>query len=374
MSFTRCRTCLMPTTRPDTAFIDGECSACVSHRKRDQVDWSAREAELLRILETMPKNGSGYDCIVPSSGGKDSHWQVLKLIELGAKPLVVTATTCHLTDIGRKNIDNLARHATTIEVTPRRDVRAKLNKIGLDLVGDISWPEHVSIFCTPFRIAADLGIKTIFYGENPQESYGGPIGTDEARVMTRRWITEFGGHLGLRPADVVGMFGITLSDMQDYLMPDEKRLQDVTAFFLGQFYPWDSHRNATVAMEHGMQCMLSYPGDWWEFENNDNAQTGLHDHLMYRKFGYGRLCAQISVDIRNGLISRDEAYAVVKERDGCFPESFMGVWMSEICDRIGVTRGWLMMKPFKSFTDWSLFSGVEDNRPILKEFAHAEAA
>jgi hypothetical protein len=41
---------------------------------------------------------------------------VLTLIELmGAKPLVVTAVTCHLTPIGRANIDNLARYATTIE-------------------------------------------------------------------------------------------------------------------------------------------------------------------------------------------------------------------------------------------------------------------
>ncbi|KKN16257.1 hypothetical protein LCGC14_0977660, partial [marine sediment metagenome] len=66
-----------------------------------------REDEFLQILKSG-KNDSGYDCIVPSSGGKDSHWQVLKLIELGVRPLVVTASTCHLTEIGRKNIDNLA--------------------------------------------------------------------------------------------------------------------------------------------------------------------------------------------------------------------------------------------------------------------------
>lgn len=32
-----------------------------------------------------------------------------------------------------------------IEVTTNRVVRAKLNRIGLTEVGDISWPEHVSI-------------------------------------------------------------------------------------------------------------------------------------------------------------------------------------------------------------------------------------
>ncbi len=363
----------MPSTRPDTAFINDECSACVSHAKRKMIDWPAREAELLRILDSLPPNGSGYHCIVPSSGGKDSTWQVLKLIELGVRPLVVTATTCQLTDIGRKNIDNLAYHATTIEVTPRRGIRAKLNKLGMELVGDISWPEHVSIFCTPFRVAADLGISAVFYGENPQEAYGGPVGSDEARVMTRRWISEFGGHLGLRPADMIGMDGITEADMQDYMLPSDDRLQGVTAYWLGQYYEWDSHRNAEAALECGMQCRLSSPADWWEAENNDNAQTGLHDHGMYRKFGYGRLCAQISVDIRKGLISRAEAYEIVRERDGTFPEHYMGVSADEICAQIGVTRDWLMATLDK-FTDWRLFSHVENGRPILKEFAGSAAA
>jgi hypothetical protein len=81
--------------------------------------------------------GNDYDCIVPSSGGKDSHYQALMLIELGARPLVVTATTCQLTPIGRQNIDNLALHCTTVELTPNRSVRAKLNRLGLQLVGDI---------------------------------------------------------------------------------------------------------------------------------------------------------------------------------------------------------------------------------------------
>src|SRR5688572_11598404 len=130
MTLVRCRTCLMPTTRPDTAFIDGECSACVNYKNRPNIDWNAREGELVRILEAS-KSGTGYHCVVPSSGGKDSFYQTLKVIELGFRPLVVTASTCMLTEVGRKNIDTLARYATTIEVTPNRAVRKKLNRIGL---------------------------------------------------------------------------------------------------------------------------------------------------------------------------------------------------------------------------------------------------
>ena len=332
----RCARCLYPDVKPDL-FIDSEgvCSACRAFDKRKTIDWAARKRELEAILETG-KNGSGFDCIVPSSGGKDSHWQVLTLIEMGVRPLVVTATTCHLTEMGRANIDNLKRYAKTIEVTPSPKMRAKLNRIGLKMVGDISWPEHVTIFTTPFRVASDLGIPLIFYGECPQEAYGGPPGTDLAREMTRRWVQEFGGMNGLRVSDCVGMEGITERDMADYRMPPQT---NATAYFLGQFFEWNSRRNAEVAVKAGMKTMLPSPMNWWDFENLDNAQTGIHDHFCWLKYGFGRATAQLSVDIRQGYIGRDEADLIRRERDHVLPDPYMGVPLRKVLSRIGLSRG-----------------------------------
>jgi hypothetical protein len=318
----------MPDTRPDTAFIDGICSACISHAKRQEVNWDERKRELLRILDEH-----GGRCIVPSSGGKDSHYQALTLLGLGADVTAVTATTCHLTELGRANIDNLARHARTIEVTPNRTVRAKLNRLGLTLVGDISWPEHVSIFTTPFRIAQALGISLIFYGESPQNQYGGPIGTEAANQLTRRWRSEFGGFLGLRPSDMVGQGGITERDMMDYLLPEN---MDAEAYFLGQFIQWDSHRNAEVAIASGMKAERPSVANWWEAENLDNAQTGIHDHGMFRKFGFGRCAAQVSVDVRAGRLTREDGLKIVHERDALFPFVYGRVWFGEVLERIGM--------------------------------------
>lgn len=330
----RCRTCTLPTSKPDLHFDEsGECSACRAYKARPEIDWDARKQELLNLLERH--NGR---CIVPSSGGKDSTYQVIKLKELGADPLVVTATTCHLTDIGRKNIDNLDRYATTIEVSPNKEVRAKLNRLGLEMVGDISWPEHVSIFTTPFKVACQTGIPLIFYGENPQNQYGGPKGSEQAKEMTRRWVSEFGGFLGLRPQDLIGMEGITERDMRDYMPPKASELDriGVQAHFLGQYIPWDSHHNAEVASQAGMKQELPSLANWWPFENLDNAQTGLHDYMMWRKYGFGRACSQLSVDIRSGRISRENALLELEDRDGRFPTCYAGVSISEILERIGV--------------------------------------
>ena len=366
----RCRLCVIPDTRPDTQFEDGVCSACRSYAARPEIDWAGRRRELELLLE-RGRNSTGFDCIVPSSGGKDSHWQALQLIGMGARPLLVTATTCHLTGIGRQNIDNLKRYATTIEVSPNKRVRALLNRYGLETVGDVSWPEHASIFTTPFRIAAALGIPLVFYGENPQNQYGGPQGSEEARQMTARWVSEFGGFLGLRPADCAGYGGITLRDMSDYSMPSPEAIEKagVEAHFLGQYLPWDSHRNAKEAAAAGMVQVLPGDANWWYHENLDNAQTGLHDHGMYRKYGFGRLAAQVAVDIRAGSLTRERGLELVRWRDGAFPRVYMGVPIEEMLERIGVTPAGLM-NTLERFTTWELFEDeAVDGRPILKEEA-----
>lgn len=366
----RCRLCVIPDTRPDTQFVDGVCSACRSYAARPTIDWEARKRELGDLLE-RGRNGTGYDCIVGSSGGKDSTWQALQLIALGAKPLLVTATTCHLTKIGRMNIDNLKRYATTIEVSPNARVRALLNRMGLDNVGDISWPEHAAIFSTPMRVAAEMGIPLVFYGENPQNQYGGPAGTEEARQMTRRWVSEFGGFLGLRPTDAIGYRGITMRDMAEYTLPPLEAVTkaNVEAHFLGQYLPWDSHENARVAREAGMVQVLPSQANLWEHENLDNAQTGIHDHAMYRKYGYGRFAAQASVDIRTGRITRDWALEQVRAWDGLWPETYMGVDLPDILGRLDLTPAKLL-NTLERFTSWELFEGESvDGRPILKEEA-----
>ncbi|MHB0965530.1 MAG: N-acetyl sugar amidotransferase [Bellilinea sp.] len=369
----RCRTCVYPDTKPDLHFDEtGQCNACSNYAKRPLINWDERKAELTSLLDRH--NGR---CIVPSSGGKDSYFQTLKLLELGADVTIVTARTCHLTDIGRKNIDNLAKYARTIEYVPNMTVRGKLNRVGLELVGDISWPEHVSIFTAPFRAAVQLGIPLIFYGENPQDQYGGPVGSDEAKQMTLRWRSEFGGFLGLRPSDFIGQHGLTKQDMSDYELPSELAVMatglgrgtggGVEAHFLGQYLPWDSHQNAGVAMLHGMEFEAPSAANWWPWENLDNAQTGIHDHMMWRKYGYGRGAAQISVDIRSGRVSREDAMKFVQEFDGRFPEKYADVSIEQILDHIEMTRQELNVIMDK-FTNWEIMRRVEDDAsasPVL---------
>jgi hypothetical protein len=333
MTLVRCKTCVMPNTRPDTPFVDGECQACRNYKRRPQIDWAERKSQLVQLLDRHDGR-----VLVPSSGGKDSTYQVLTLLELGADVTVVTARTCHLTAIGRANIDNLSRYARTIEVVPNMTVRAKLNRLGLEMVGDISWPEHCAIFSAPFQVAALTGHKLLMYGECPQQEYGGPTGSEQAMQLTKRWRSEFGGFLGLRPDDFVGIEGIAERDMQDYKLPDD--MEGIEAHFLGQYLPWSSRGNGDASVKAGMRTGDAPPcgANWFKEENLDNAQTGIHDWFGWLKYRYSRGTAQISIDIREGNISRERALVWAEGSEHLFPQFYLDVHWREVLERIGMTK------------------------------------
>lgn len=333
----------MPDTRPNLQFDEeGVCSACRNFEKRKSVDWTARRDELLAVLDRYRNRaGTYWDCIVPVSGGKDSHYQVLKMLEFGMNPLCVTATTCDLSDIGRKNIENIKGLGVDyIEFTTNRLVRKKLNRIGLRQVGDISWPEHASIFTIPIRVAVSMNIPLIIWGENSQNEYGGPAAASTNNVLTRRWLEEFGGLLGLGVSDLVGKEGLRQRDLVSLAYPsdDELRRVGVTGLFLGYYLPWDGYTNALVAQAHGF---ITYPkvveGSCVNYENLDNYQTGIHDYFKFLKFGFGRATDIACLHIRRGRLSRKEGVEIVKLNDGKFPGEYLGKSLEDILAPVGVT-------------------------------------
>lgn len=338
-----CRRCVMPETKPDL-FIDEEgiCNACRNYERRREVDWQKRRDELLQILDRYrSRNGSNYDCIVPVSGGKDSHFQVIRMLELGMNPLCVTATTDHLTPIGRRNIENLKRLGVDyIEVTVNPVVRRRINRLALEQVGDISWPEHVLIFTIPVRIAVQMNVPLIIWGENSQNEYGGPAAAAENNVLTRRWLEEFGGLLGLRVSDLVGQEGIELRHLIQYTYPsdDELRRVGVTGIFLGYYVPWDGYSNALIAQAHGFETYhKTVEGSLVNYENLDNAQTGIHDYFKFLKYGFGRATDLACLHIRRGRLTREDGLKLVRMHDGKFPWVYLGIPIEDVLREIGLT-------------------------------------
>src|SRR6185295_1196182 len=111
-----CSRCLYPGNAKPTIILDddGVCSGCRYHesRKLIEIDWNQRQEMFVRILEDAKKlareRGNSHDCVIPVSGGKDSHYQVWLLKKkYGMNPLLVTFNHCFNTPAGNRNLYNL---------------------------------------------------------------------------------------------------------------------------------------------------------------------------------------------------------------------------------------------------------------------------
>ena len=120
-----CKRCLYPDTKPQLIFNqDRICSACINYEKKKTIDWDKKRKEFKEILEKYrSKNKTNYDCIIPVSGGKDSHYQtyVIKK-EFGLNPLVVNFHPHDQTELGKENLENLKKIGVDcIEFSPNPD-------------------------------------------------------------------------------------------------------------------------------------------------------------------------------------------------------------------------------------------------------------
>lgn len=338
-----CSMCLLPSTKPDLRFDSrGVCSACNAYANRDRIDWNERKKEFETIVSKFKtKSLSKWDCIIPVSGGKDSTAQVLKILEVGLNPLCVTATTCDLSQIGRNNIENIKNLGVDhVEFSPNPVIRKKLNRIGLEVVGDIAWPEHVGIFTIPVRAAVDFKVPLIIWGENSQNEYGGPASAQESPYLTRRWLEEFGGMLGLRVSDLHDNHDILEKDLIPYTYPSDEELKSVgvTGLFLGHYFPWDGLSNYLLAQANGFESFgRVIEGSMVDYENLDNYQHGIHDYFKFLKFGFGRATDIASLHIRRGRLKRDEALRIVRQHDGKYPWTYLNKPLDQILNRIEIT-------------------------------------
>jgi N-acetyl sugar amidotransferase len=319
-----CKKCVMPNTKPDLHFDeDGVCDACKSQEiKNNNIDWAAREKEFLEIVERY-KTHPDYDCVIGVSGGKDSTFQVLKVLELGLNPLCICFEPTIPTKIGRKNLENLNNLGVDlIHIKRNPIVYKKLAKEAFKRTGDNEWQNHLGIFTTVPKFAVNFNIPLIIWGESPQIEYGGPAASKTRNTLDRQWLEEFGGLLGNRISDMVGVDGLTQRDLSLYTYPSDEDLHrvGVTGLFLGYYFKWDFREVLKKSMEHGFSVQDRPVETTYEnFENLDCYSNHVHDYLKYVKYGFGRATDNACLDIRLGYITREEGVRLVNKYDGIPP-------------------------------------------------------
>jgi N-acetyl sugar amidotransferase len=320
------------TKKPTVAFDEeGVCSACRITAKKKGIDWEAREKQLRELCDRYRRNDGHYDCVVPGSGGKDSFFAAYKLkYEYGMNPLTVTWAPHIYTDWGWKNFQAWMHAGFDNHLfTPNGRVHRLLTRLALETMFHPFQPFIVGQMYFPPKIAAQLGIPLVFYGENPAE-YGNQAKDDAKASKDKAYFTAADPSeiyvAGTSLADLKNHFGLTNVDLEPYLPPDPNMLEEknVDVQYLGYYLPWHPQECYYFAVEHGgfRASPERTAGTYSKYSGIDDKIDDLHYYTTYIKFGIGRATYDSSQEVRNGELTREEAAALIQRYDGEYPERF----------------------------------------------------
>jgi len=312
-----CKECVLPDSRPNLQIEDdGICNACKNHKTKKDIDWKSRQNQLNLLVDSIKNRSSEYDCLIPVSGGKDSTWQTLKCLELGLKPLAVTWKTPARTIIGDNNLDNLINLGVDhIDFTINPNIEAKFMWETYKKKGSLAIPMHFAIYNLPLKIAAKYNIPLVIYGENTAFEYGSLNQSDEGFELTSLWADRYNATVGTKIEDWFSI-ELTEKDLRAYTRPTDSELSKVRAIFLGHYFKWDPEIVQEEVSKFGFMRDKAGPRTGlYNYADIDCEFISLHHWIKWYKFGFTRLFDNLSLEIRNGRLSREDALQMIREND-----------------------------------------------------------
>jgi N-acetyl sugar amidotransferase len=350
-----CSACILPETRPGIELDrQGVCSACRSHgAKQESIDWAARAAAFDSLVAETRARGREWDCVIPVSGGKDSTWQVVTCLEHGLNPLAVTWRTPGRTALGERNLRNLIGQGVDhIDFSVDPAVERRFMVAALERVGTPAVPMHLALFNIPLRVAAGFGIPLVIWGENSALEYVGAADADSFELDSA-WIATYGAVHGTTAEDWISD-ELSERDLVPYGGPSDALLRErgVRAVFLGMFFEWDPETTFRVASAHGFKPDPEGPRTGlYDYADIDDEFISIHHWLKWPKFGFTRLWDNLSLEIRNGRVSRNDAIEVVRTAGNQRPDDDI----ARFCDYLGIdeTRFAEIEESFRDLRIWT---------------------
>ena len=348
----------------------GVCEACEYNEEKKIIDWSLREKELIQLLDKHRKS-SGYDCIVPGSGGKDSAYTARILKEkYGMNPLTVTWAPHLYTEIGWENFVNWSHVGglDNILFTPNGKLHRHLTKIAfLNLLHPFQPFISGQKIIGPM-IASKFNVPLVFYGEN-QAEYGNSKDENKTSLMSDKFFSEkkiseikIGGQ---SIESIIKDTKFKINEFQPYLPLDVNEIKNkkIEQRFLGYYLKWDPQECFYYAVEHtGFKPNEERTeGSYSKYSSIDDKIDPFHYFCTLIKFGIGRTTYDAAQEIRNEKITREEGVALVKKFDNEFPSKYF----KEFLNYMSITEKtfWKTIDNFRSPHLWT----KKNNKWILNK-------
>jgi N-acetyl sugar amidotransferase len=309
-----CKRCLYNEKHPLNITFDdkGICSGCRVHEEKDVLDWEQRERKLLDILNSYKNTiGTNYDCIIPVSGARDSHFIVHTIKNVyGMNPLLVTYNKQYNTDVGIRNLANLRIKfdcdIMTLTVNPEKV--KKITRSTLRKLGSIYWHCIAGQTVYPVQVAVKFKIPLIIWGAHQGIDQVGMFSHLDEVEMTRKYRKEH-DLMGFEAEDLIDNFdGISNEDIIQFVYPDDKEIErvGVRGIYLNNYIRWDS-KAQHEKMIHMFEYETHKQTRTFDTYNDIDCfnYSDVHDYLKYIKYGYGKVVDHACREIRLKRMTRE---------------------------------------------------------------------
>ena len=345
------------------------CSACNYHEVKNKIDWDKREKMLKKLLSKYRRK-SGYDVVVPSSGGKDSGMtaHILKY-KYGMNPLTVTWSPHEFTSIGWQNFRNCIDVGgfDNILFTPNGRLHRLLTSLAFKNLLHPFQPFIIGQKIIGPLIAAKFNIPLVIYGENPaedgnliEENYDPKMDLDFFSIQNIKKI-----YLGGEPIDkIIKKYKFDLKDFTPYIPPTVSEIKEkkIKVYYLGYYIKWDPQESFYYAAKHTgfMPNSQRTSGTYSKYSSIDDKIDDFHWFTTFIKFGIGRATYDSYQEVRNNKITREEAVNLVRKFDSEFPQRYFQEFLDYI--NINASSFWKIIDSNRSPHLWK----KKKNNWILK--------
>ncbi len=312
----------MPSSTPSIEFDEkGECSYCQSYQK---IKLHGRNA-LEKIIKDTKARKSKFDYIVNISGGRDSSYTILKLVnDYDMKVLAVNYRNPFTHPIATKNIENIKRilDVDLISFSFKQGYHENLLRTNLAALLQKLDPALVPMVCVSckliwrniLRIARDNDIKLIASGGNLYEQTSfkrAMLGGNQNQSVKSYYSAYLFGLVKrvmnnmsyLKPSTVMPMInGYIYSNPYSPMVRFMGR--GIEKLDLFHYIEWDEKQIIErISNELGWSFADHNLGSW----RFDCRIGHLKDYLYLKRLGLTEKDDFYSQLVRAGIISRDEA-------------------------------------------------------------------
>ncbi len=322
----RCTQCILPETFPYIEFDEhGVCNYCSHYTLKNR---PKPIHQLLDLVQHYRRSDGGYECIVPYSGGRDSTFTlhtIKKVLKLN--PVAFTYDWGMVNDLARRNIARVCGKLGVENIIVSADISWKRENIRKNI---LAWLRKPHLGMVPLFMAGDkffyyytdqvkkqTGVRLNIWGVNPLENtefkvgfLGVPPDPHKKRIYSLS---------GKRQLQLFRSIGKILLENPRYL---NRSVWNTLGGFISRsvaphrdyyhlfdYYRWDENEiEKLVREEYEWETAIDTPTTW----RIGDGTAPFYNYIYYTVAGFSEYDTFRSNQIREGMLSREEALKLVK--------------------------------------------------------------